>query len=136
MNRQKIAIPTDGLGGMIGKRSGHFGHCRQFTLVEIENNDVTVVSSLDNPPHPTGGCLQPVMLLKENQVDSIIVGGMGANPFNRFAEAGISVYFADRKQFPDVQSAVNSLLAGELVPMNSQQLCGGGGNCHQHHGKH
>jgi predicted Fe-Mo cluster-binding NifX family protein len=134
MNKLKIAIPTDGSGGLQGKRSGHFGHCQQFTLVEIDNNELTAVSYLDNPPHPTGGCMQPVILLKENQVDSIIVGGMGANPFNRFAEAGISVFFADRTQFPDVQSAINSLLAGLLVPMDSQQVCGGGGDCHQHHG--
>ena len=135
MNRQKIAIPTDGSGGLSGKRSGHFGHCQQFTLVEIENDNVAAVSYLDNPPHPTGGCMQPVILLKENQVDSIIVGGMGANPFNRFGEAGVNVYFADRRQFPDVMSAINSMLAGKLMPMNSQQLCGGTGNCHQHHGK-
>ena len=135
MIRQKIAIPTEGLGGLTGKRSGHFGHCQQFTLVEIENNDVTAVSSLDNPPHPTGGCLQPVTLLKENQVDSIIVGGMGANPFNRFAKAGINVFFANRKEFPDVQSVINSLLKGKLVPMVALQICGGNGNCHNHQGK-
>jgi len=134
MNRKKIAVPTNGSGGLKGKRSGHFGHCQQFTLVDIENNDVTAVSYLDNPPHPTGGCMQPVILLKENQVDSIIVGGMGANPFNRFVEAGIKVLFADHRQFPDVESAINSLLAGDLVPMDSQQVCGGSGNCHQHHG--
>ena len=131
MNKLKIAIPTQ----ISGKRSNHFGHCQQFTLVEIEHNVVRSISFLDNPPHPTKGCMRPVALLKANQVDSIIVDGMGANPFKRFSEVGIRVFFADHKQFPDVQSAVNSLLAGKLVPMAAQQLCGGSSECHQHHGK-
>ncbi len=131
MNKQKIAVPTK----LTGKRSGHFGHCQQFTIVEIENNNVTAISFLQNPPHATDGCMKPVSLLKANQVDAIIVGGMGANPFNRFREVGINVFFADLKKFPDVQSIVDSLLAGTLVPMVSQQLCGGSGNCHQHQGK-
>jgi len=135
MNKQKIAIPTEKSVGMTGKRSGHFGHCQCFTLVEIENDEVAAVSYLDNTPHHAGGCIQPVKLLKEKRVDAIIVGGMGANPFKRFAEAGISVYFADRAQLPDVQSAIDSMLAGRLVLMNLQQLCKGEGNCHQHHGK-
>ena len=135
MSRLKIAIPTEGSGGLSGKRSSHFGHCQQFTVVEIANDAVAAVSFLDNPPHPTGGCMQPIILLKENQVDSVIVGGMGANPFNMFTEAGISVYFANHEQFPDVRSVINSLLADKLMPMNSQQVCGGSGNCHQHHGK-
>ena len=131
MDRQKIAVPTQ----ISGKRSGHFGHCQQFTLVEIENNVVRSISFLDNPPHPTKGCMQPVALLQANKVDSIIVGGMGANPFKRFMEAQITVFFADIDRFPDVQSAIDSLLAGELTPMGAQHLCGGSGNCHQHHGK-
>ena len=131
MDTQKIAVPTQ----ISGKRSNHFGHCQQFTLVEIENNVVTSISFLDNPPHPPNGCMQPVALLKKNKVDSIIVGGMGAKPFNKFREAGINVYFADRVQFPDVQSAIDSLLTGKLTPMVEQQLCRGSGNCHQYQGK-
>jgi predicted Fe-Mo cluster-binding NifX family protein len=131
MNKQKIAVPTQ----ISGKRSDHFGHCQQFTVVEIENNVVRSISFLENPPHPTRGCMQPVALLKANQVDSIIVGGMGANPFNHFTEAGIKVLYADRNQLPDVQSAIDSLLAGKLEPMGARQVCGGSGNCHQHHGK-
>lgn len=131
MNKQKIAVPTQ----ISGKRSKHFGHCQQFTLVEIENNVVSSISFLENPPHPAKGCMQPIALLKANKVDSIIVGGMGANPFNRFTETGIKVFYADRNRFPDVQSAIDSLLLGKLEPMVSQQVCGGNGNCHQHHGK-
>ena len=126
----KIAVPTDVADGMLGKRSGHFGHCKEFTLVDVENGAVTDVARLENLPHAAGGCLAPVQLLKDHRVDSIVVGGMGANPFKRFAEVGIRVFFADLEQCPDVQSAIDSLLLGRLQEMRLQQLCKGSGNCH------
>ena len=123
MNTMKIAVPTDGPEGLTGKRSDHFGHCKEFSLVDIEDGAVTAVMTLANAPHPAGGCMQPVKLLKTNQVDSIVVAGMGANPFKRFAEAGIRGFFADRNQCPDVQSAIDSLLLDQLQEMSLQQLC-------------
>ena len=131
MKKQKVAIPTK----LTGKRSGHFGHCPQFTLVEIEDDAVTGVSYLDNPQHPSSGCMQPVALLKANQVDTIILGGIGAKPFQRLTELGINVLFADHSQIPDVKSAIDFLIACKLNPMVSEQLCNGSGKCHQHRGK-
>ncbi len=130
MSTIKIAIPTDEPDGMNGKRSGHFGHCKEFTLVDIENGAVTNLVRLDNIPHPAGGCMAPVQLLKDNQVDSIVVGGIGANPFKRFEEVGIKVIFADLGQCPDVQSAVDGFLSGKLQEMQLQQSCKGSGTCH------
>ena len=131
MKKQIIAIPTK----MTGDRSGHFGHCPQFTLVEIENGAVTGISYLDNPQHPANGCMQPVALLKANQVDTIILSGIGPKPFRRLTELGINVLFADHKQVPDVKSAIDFLTAGALTSMAPQQLCNGSGKCHQHHAK-
>ena len=131
MKKQKIAIPTR----MTGYRSGHFGHCPQFTLVEIENDAVTGISFLENPQHPSSGCMNPVALLKANQVDTIILGGIGAKPFKRLTELGINVLFADHKKIPDVKTAVDFLIACKLLPMASEQLCDGSGKCHQHGNK-
>jgi predicted Fe-Mo cluster-binding NifX family protein len=131
MEKQKIAIPTK----MTGDRSGHFGHCPQFTLIEIENGAVTGISYLENPQHPANGCMQPVALLKANQVDTIILGGIGAKPFKRLTELGINVLFADHKKIPDVKTAIDFLIASKLMSMHPIQLCDGSGKCHQHHGK-
>lgn len=130
MTTLKIAVPTENSDGLSAKRSDHFGHCKQFTLVDIENGTINGTTSLTNDPHEAGGCLKPVKFLKEHQVDAIVVGGMGAKPFQRFSEVGIKVYFADQLQCPDVESAVNSLLNDKLSEMNSLQLCKGSGNCH------
>ena len=59
METMKIAVPTDeGPDGLAGKRSDHFGHFKQFTLVAIENGKVSGVTSLVNDPHEVGGCLK------------------------------------------------------------------------------
>ena len=33
----RIAVPSEGQGGLDGLRAGHFGHCDVFTLVDIED---------------------------------------------------------------------------------------------------
>ena len=37
----KIAIPTNAPGGIEGARSGHFGHCDVFTVVEVSDGHRT-----------------------------------------------------------------------------------------------
>jgi len=39
MARVRIAIPSEGEGGLDGMRSGHFGHCDVFTFVDLEDGD-------------------------------------------------------------------------------------------------
>ena len=40
----KVAIPTLGKGGLDCERSGHFGHCDCFTVVDVENGEVGAVT--------------------------------------------------------------------------------------------
>ena len=134
MQKGKIAIPSRSEAGLHGQRSEHFGHCSHFTLIEVDNGTVTSVTTLANDPHQAGGCLTPVMHLKNNGVDRLIVSGMGAGPFKRFSEVGIKVFFAEQNRFPDVQSAVAALVADILPEMHARQLCKGSGNCHHPNG--
>lgn len=73
----KLAVPTMGKAGLNAQRSGHFGHCDCFTLVDIVDGELTNVSELDNPPHEEGGCIAIVDLLKEQGVQAIAAAGMG-----------------------------------------------------------
>ena len=52
----KVAIPTLGKGGLDCERSGHFGHCGCFTVVDVQDGKVGDVSVIENPPHEEGGC--------------------------------------------------------------------------------
>lgn len=127
----RIAIPTNNPGGLEASRSEHFGHCDVFTLVEVDSdNKVTSVETLPVPDHSAGGCMLPVRTLKDAGVNAIVVGGIGARPMQGFAEVGIEVYWADRDAIPDASAVMEKFSAGQLPKMNTDQVCGGGSNCH------
>ncbi|MHB0979837.1 MAG: NifB/NifX family molybdenum-iron cluster-binding protein [Thermoleophilia bacterium] len=122
-----IAVPSLAPGGLEAQRSGHFGHCDFFTLVEIGGDSVAKVRVVENAPHHEGGCLDPVNLLASLGATEIVVGGMGARPLSFFGEMGITVY-ADQ-ELPTVREVVDALLQGTVPVMSAMQVCGGG-SCH------
>jgi predicted Fe-Mo cluster-binding NifX family protein len=118
-----LAVPSLGQGGLEGERSGHFGRCDTFTLVELENGQVMSVWVIDNPPHEDGGCLRPVNLLASHNVNALVVAGMGARPLAGFRDAGIDVYFEDAT--PGIGDVVKLVLADECEQMDERFVCGG-----------
>ncbi len=128
----RICIPTNSPGGLEASRSEHFGHCDVFTLVELDSdNKISSVETLPPPDHGAGGCMVPVQVLNDANVDAIVVGGIGARPMQGFAEVGIDVYWADRNSILDAVTAVEKFSDGMLPKMNVDQACSGGSNCHQ-----
>ncbi len=79
----KFAIPL-----AEGKLTAHFGHCREFALVEVVNNEIKKTETLVPPPHEPG--VLPKWL-HELGTDVIIAGGMGARALDLFAQNGIKV---------------------------------------------
>ena len=121
----RIAVPSEGQGGLDGLRAGHFGHCDVFTLVDVEDGEIKEVSILANKEHVQGGCMVPVNLLAENEVNALIVGGIGMRPLMGFRQAGIDVYHeADRLE---IRPVVIDLIAGKIPLIGDDQVCGGGG---------
>jgi len=80
----KIAVPTSE-----GILDPHFGHCTEFTLFEIENDEVKEISRVNAPPHKPG-MLPP--WLAEKGVTGIIAGGMGHRAIEIFNSLGVDVY--------------------------------------------
>ncbi len=79
----KFAIPL-----AEGKLTAHFGHCQEFALVEVENNEIKNKEILVPPPHEPG--VLPKWL-HELGTNVIIAGGMGNMAMNMFAQNGIQV---------------------------------------------
>lgn len=120
----RIAVPSNGEGGMNGTRAGHFGHCDVFTLIDVEDGRINDVSILKNKEHVQGGCMVPVNLLSENRVNALVVGGIGMRPLMGFRQAGIIVYHDDQRS--DIKPVVEDLIAGRLTEIRNDQVCGGG----------
>jgi predicted Fe-Mo cluster-binding NifX family protein len=124
MENGRIAVPSNGLGGIEGTRAGHFGHCDVFTLVDVENSEIKDVSILQNQEHVQGGCMVPVNLLSENRVNALIVGGIGMRPLMGFKQVDIQVFHDDQRT--EIEPVVKDLIAGNLNEIRSDQVCGGG----------
>lgn len=125
MENGRIAVPSLGNGGMDGQRAGHFGHCDVFTFVDVEEGKIKQVSTLSNQEHVQGGCMVPVNLLADNNVTSLIVGGIGMRPLMGFNQVGIDVFYdVDRAE---IKPVVEDLIAGKLPIITNDQVCGGGG---------
>ena len=125
MENGRIAIPSMETGGLDGRRSGHFGHCDVFTLVDVEDGKIKQVTTVPNQGHVQGGCMVPVNLLASHNVNALIVGGIGMRPLSGFRQVGIDVYHDDAR--PEIRPVVEDLLSGKLPLINDNQVCGGGG---------
>ena len=79
----KFAIPI-----AEGKLTAHFGHCKEFALVDVENNRITKKETLQPPPHEPGVLPR---WLHQLGADVIIAGGMGQRAISLFAENNIAV---------------------------------------------
>ena len=118
-----LAVPSNGEGGMDVERSGHFGHCDCFTVIDIADGAVAGVRIVANPPHVEGGCLRPVQLLAGEGVTALVVAGIGGRPLAGFNDVGITVYFDNER--PMVSDAVAALIAGEVAIIEPGDVCGG-----------
>jgi predicted Fe-Mo cluster-binding NifX family protein len=121
----RIAVPSEGTGGLDGLRAGHFGHCDVFTLVDVVDGAIKEVTILENKEHVQGGCMVPVNLLAEAKVQQLIVGGIGMRPLQGFNQVGIDVYYDGERR--DIRPVVEDMIAAKLPIIGDDQVCGGGG---------
>lgn len=77
----RVAISTD--ADLV---SAHFGRCPTFTLVDIENGNVTKRTEVANPGHQPGAIPE---FLHRQGANCIVAGGMGMRATSFFEEYGI-----------------------------------------------
>lgn len=68
----------------------HFGHCQQFAMLEVNENDKKIESKdmLTPPAHEPG--VLPAWI-KEQGVDLVLAGGMGKKAQDLLANSGVKV---------------------------------------------
>lgn len=61
---KKIAIPLEN-----GRLCAHFGHCQQFSIVDVDNNAIVSETRVTPPPHEPG--LLPAWLAEKVSATSL-----------------------------------------------------------------
>ena len=84
MNK-KIAVPVDNAGVL----DSHFGHCKFFAIVEVENNTIIAEEAVTPPPHEPG--VLPKWLAQKGVTD-VLAGGMGNKAIQIFNYNNVNVF--------------------------------------------
>ncbi len=83
--KKKIAVPVDENGVL----DGHFGHCKFFALIDVEENNIVAKEMVTPPPHEPG--LLPKWLA-EKGVNDVLAGGMGHKAIQIFNYNDVNVF--------------------------------------------
>lgn len=109
----KIAVASEGK-----MTAGHFGHCENFNIYDVEGKTIVKEDSVPNPGHKPG--FLPNYLYQLG-VNVIISGGMGGGAIDIFNERGIEVIVGAAGE---AKANVLAYLEGNLVSTGSI--------CHEH----
>ena len=120
----KVGFAVEVNEGLDSAVYGHFGSAPAFVIVDTELDQVSAVDN-KNAHHVHGAC-NPVMALGGNNVDAMVVGGIGPGAIMRLSELGISVYRALAATVGENMT----LLQGNRLPLISLNE-----SCQQHGGQ-
>ncbi|AIF69701.1 hypothetical protein PAP_06520 [Palaeococcus pacificus DY20341] len=109
----RIAIPSSNRGGLEDAVAPVFARAPTFTIVDVENDEITNVKTLQNQAVYAGGGAGPmaVQMLINEGVDTVIVPQIGPNAVGALQAAGIKYYtFAPGTP---IKEAVEHIIKGE-----------------------
>jgi predicted Fe-Mo cluster-binding NifX family protein len=112
--KKRIAVPM-----AAGHLSLHFGHCEQFAIIDIEDNNV-VKEALHNPPEHQPGTYPN--FLAQNGVQEVVVGGIGQKAIEIFNHNNIKVHSGVSAQ--NLQDLLKDYLSNNLS--TGDNSCDGG----------
>jgi predicted Fe-Mo cluster-binding NifX family protein len=82
---KKIAVPVDENGIL----DGHFGHCKYFALLNVEDTTIVNEERVTPPPHEPG--VLPKWLAEQGVTD-VLAGGMGHKAIQIFNYNNVNVF--------------------------------------------
>jgi predicted Fe-Mo cluster-binding NifX family protein len=85
----RIAVSADNSNGLESVVSPHFGRCPYFVLVDMEGQDVTAVTAVNNPYYGNHRPGQVPGFIDSHDVNVMLTGGMGHRAIMFFEQFGI-----------------------------------------------
>ncbi|WP_429884643.1 NifB/NifX family molybdenum-iron cluster-binding protein [Geoalkalibacter halelectricus] len=121
----KVCFPVEHNVGLESPVYGHFGSAPLFVLVDSETQEVRQLANRDL--HHRHGACSPLKALGGEQVQAIVVGGIGAGALSGLLQAGLKVFQAQGVTVADNLALIKQSGLSELTP---GQVCGGHGHGH------
>lgn len=117
----RLVFPTNENMGYLSKRGAHFGKAKFYTVITLDNQNISDVEVVDNPgytSHSCGGAVQNILQLNP---DALIVSGIGSKPAQGFFEAGLELYHD--KDSKKVVDSIKMFVEGKLTKLENQGTC-------------
>lgn len=119
----KIAIPSMNDSGLESDVCYHYGSCEYFTIVDVEDKDIESVKTISNlSPEIEHNCAAPSKILESNNVNAVLVAGIGGRPLMSLAEKNIKVFAGITGKVSNAVEDYNNGLLQELS-MNGTCNC-------------
>ena len=109
----RIAVPTEGKGGLESRVSDHFGRCETYTLLDEGGN---VIEVIENTSRHMGGSGLPPELIKKHSVDVLLCKGIGHKAISMFEQLGIDVYVCQAETVGDIFNLWKNKQLGKAGP--------------------
>ena len=116
----KICFPVQNDEGLKSAVFNHFGSAPKFVVVDTDTNGLATISNGDQ--HHAHGACSPMKALDNQQIDVIVVGGIGAGALTKLNQMGITVY---RSQGATIDENMKLFAAKTLSVYSVQSCCGG-----------
>jgi predicted Fe-Mo cluster-binding NifX family protein len=112
----KVGFAVQRDEGLESKVYNHFGSAPMFVVVETGAAEVQTIHNQDLN-HSHGAC-SPMKALGGQQIDSLVVGGIGAGVLMRLNSMGVNVYAAEARGaiFSLATCSVRCLISSALDP--------------------
>ncbi|MGB9928750.1 MAG: NifB/NifX family molybdenum-iron cluster-binding protein [Methanosarcina sp.] len=118
---KKIAIPSMSNSGLEANICVHYGSCEYFTIVDVLDKDIKGIQTINNlSPDGEHNCVAPSLILKSNNIDIVLVSGIGGRPLVSLTEKSIKVFAGASGKVSD---AVNDYNNGLLQELSTNGTC-------------
>jgi predicted Fe-Mo cluster-binding NifX family protein len=119
----KVCFPIEKDLGLASIVFGHFGSAPFFLLVDTDTSQTTTISNSDQ--HHSHGACNPLQALTGQQVDGIVVNGIGGGALNHLQQSGLRVFKA---QGTTVQESIDMIKQNSLPEFTPRDTCQGHGH--------
>lgn len=83
--KKRIAVPVSGKNML----DAHFGHCKYFSIYDVEEKEIVSEEIIQPPPHEPG--VLPGWLAQRGVTD-VLAGGMGNRAIQHFNNHQVNVF--------------------------------------------